>query len=210
MIKILIADDHEVVRKGLRQVIEETSDLVVTGEASNGHEVLEKIRKNDYDLVVLDIGLPDISGLDVLKQVKIECPQLPVVILSIYPEEQYAVRALKAGASGYLTKESASDELITAIRKVYDGRKYVSTTLAERLAKELEAGADKLPHETLSDRECQVMRMIALGKTIKDISEEINLSPKTVSTYRSRIFEKMTIKTNEELIRYAINNHLID
>ena len=210
MIRILIADDHEVVRKGLRQVIEETSDLVVTGEASNGHEVLEKIRKNDHDLVVLDIGLPDISGLDVLKQVKIECPQLPVVILSIYPEEQYAVRALKAGASGYLTKESASDELITAIRKVYDGRKYVSTTLAERLAKELEAGADKLPHETLSDREYQVMRMIALGKTIKDISEEINLSPKTVSTYRSRIFEKMTIKTNEELIRYAIDNHLID
>lgn len=210
MIKILIADDHAIVREGLKQIVADTSDLFVTDEAINGHEVLEKIRKYDYDVVVLDISMPGLNGLDTLKQLKIERPELQVLILSIHPEEQYAIRALKAGASGYLTKESAPDELIAAVRKASQGKKYVTSSLAEKLASDLLIDAEKPIHETLSDREYQIMRMIDRGKTIKDISEEINLSPKTVSTYRSRILDKMKMKNNEELIRYAVDNHLID
>ena len=210
MIKILIADDHAIVREGLKQIVTDTSDMAVTDEASDGHEVLTLVSNGHYDVVVLDIAMPWPSGLDILKQIKREIPKLPVLILSIYPEEQYAVRALKAGASGYLTKESAPDELITAIRKVSMGRKYITSALAEKLAFGLEIDAGKMPHEVLSDREFQVMCMIAKGKTIKLIAGELYLSSKTVSTYRSRIFEKMNMKNNEELIHYAINNHLID
>lgn len=210
MIKILIADDHAIVREGLKQIVADTSDMIVTAEASDGHEVLALLSKNNYDVVVLDMAMPGLTGLDILKQIKRETPKLPVLILSVHPEEQYAVRSLKAGASGYLTKESAPDELITAIRKVSMGGKYITSSLAEKLAFELEVDAEKPPHKTLSDREFQVMCMIAKGRTIKNIAEELFLSPKTVSTYRFRILEKMKMKSNEELTHYARNNHLVN
>lgn len=210
MIRILIADDHAIVRAGLKQIVAETSDMIVADEASSGHEALNKVWKNDYDVVVLDITMPGINGLDVLKQLKSQMPELPVLVLSIHPEEQYAVRVLKAGASGYLTKESASDELIMAIRKVSIGRKYVTASLAEKLAFDLETDVEKPLHETLSDREYQVMCMIASGKTVNEIAEELFLSVKTVSTYRSRILEKMKMKSNAELTYYAIKHRLVE
>lgn len=210
MIKILIADDHAVVRKGLKQILAETSDIIATDEAINGQEVLEKIRKNDYDIVMLDISMPGRNGLDILKQVKNEKPEMSVLILSMHPEEQYAVRALKAGASGYLTKDSAPDELILAIRKISQGRKYITSSLAERLAFYLEVDSEKPLHEALSDREYEVMRMIASGKTVREIAEELFLSIKTISTYRSRILEKMGMKNNTELVHYALKNRLLD
>ena len=209
MIKILIGDDHTVVREGLKQIVAETSDMVVSDEASNGHEVLNKALSSDYDVIVLDITMPGIHGLDVLKQIKSQKPALPVLVLSMHPEEQYAVRVIKAGAAGYLTKESASDELIAAIRKVSSGRKYITSSLAEKIASDLETDAEKLPHEFLSDREYQVMCMIAEGKTVKEIADELYLSVKTISTYRSRILEKTGMKTNAELTRYALQNSLI-
>ncbi len=208
--KILIADDHTVVREGLKQIVAETSDMVVADEATSGHEALNKALKNDYDVMVLDITMPGINGLDVLKQIKAQKPKLPILVLSVHPEEQYAVRCLKAGASGYLTKESASDELTAAIRKISQGKKYVTASLAERLALDLEIGTDKPPHETLSDREYQVMCMIASGKTVKGIAEKLFLSEKTISTYRSRILEKMHIKNNAELTYYAIKHGLVE
>ncbi len=209
MIRILIADDHAVVRQGLIQIVSDTSDIVVSDEASNGREVLAKISKNKYDVVVLDVGMPDFSGLDILNEIKRENPELPVLMLSIYPEEQYAVRALKAGASGYLTKKVAPKELIRAIRKVYSGGKYITSTLAERLAFYL-SGDEKPPHESLSDREFQVMFMLAEGKRVKDIAKALFISDKTVSSYKSRIFEKMRMTSNAELIRYAIKHRLIE
>lgn len=209
MIRILIADDHAVVRQGLIQIVSDTSDIVVSDEARNGREVLTKISKNTYDVIVLDIGLPDFSGLDILNEIKREHPELPVLMLSIYPEEQYAVRALKAGASGYLTKKVAPKELIRAIRKVYSGGKYITPTLAEKMAFYL-TQHDKLPHESLSDREFQVMFMLAEGKRVKDIAKALFISDKTVSSYKSRIFEKMRITSNAELIRYALKHKLID
>ena len=210
MIKILIADDHAIVREGLKQIIRETSDMVVADEASTGQELLEKVWKHDYDVVLLDISMPGRSGLDILKQIRSQKPELPVLILTIHPEEQYAVRVLRAGASGYLTKESAPDELIKAIRKVSMGRKYVSSTLAEKLASEVDIISEKPLHQALSDREYEVMCMIASGKTVKKIAEELCLSIKTISTYRSRILEKMKMKSNAELIHYAIQNRLVD
>ena len=210
MIKILIADDHAIVREGLKQIVADTSDMIVTAEASDGYEVLALLSQDNYDVVVLDMAMPGLTGLDILKQIKRETPKLPVLILSVHPEEQYAVRSLKAGASGYLTKERAPDELITAIRKVSMGGKYITSSLAEKLAFELEVDTEKPPHKTLSDREFQVMCMIAKGRTIKNIAEELFLSPKTVSTYRSRILEKMKMKSNEELTHYARNNHLVN
>ena len=210
MIRILIADDHPVVLKGLKDIIAETSDMTVADEASAGMEVIDKVRKNDYDVVLLDISMPHIDGLEALKQIKGERPKLPVLILSIYPEGKYAVRALRAGASGYLTKESAPDELIAAIRKVYLGRKYVSSSLAEKLAFALETETEKPIHETLSDREYQVMCMIASGKTIKEIAKQLFLSSKTISTYRTRTLEKMKMRTNTELIHYAIKHGLVE
>ena len=210
MLRIIIADDHAVVRQGLKQIVAETSDMVVTGEADNGQELLDKIKVEDYDVVILDITMPVRNGMDVLKQLRSERPRLPVLILSIHSEEQYASRALRAGASGYLTKESAPDELVAAIRKVSSGGKYISPSLAEKLAFELEAGLEQTPHEKLSDREYQVMCMIASGKTIMEIAKELLLSEKTISTYRSRILEKMTMKNNAELTYYAIKNQLVD
>jgi DNA-binding NarL/FixJ family response regulator len=210
MIKILIADDHPVVRKGLKEIIKDNSDMLVAGEASNGQEVLEEALKKEFDVVVLDISMPGRSGLEVLKQLKRERPELSVLILSMHPEEHYAVRVLKAGASGYLTKESVPDELIKAIRRISTGRKYVSSTLAEKLAFDLENGGEKTLHEKLSDREYEVMCMIASGKTLKEIAEGLCLSVKTISTYRSRILEKMKMKNNAELTHYAIIHNLVD
>ncbi len=210
MIKILIADDHPIVRKGLKEIIEVTPDMMVGDEASNGQEALEKVRKSDLDVVLLDISMPGRSGLDLLKELKSEKPELSVLILSMHPEEQYAVRVLKAGASGYLTKESAPDELIAAIKKASIGRKYVSSSLAEKLALYLEIDAEKPLHETLSDREYEVMRMIASGKTISEIAKKLFLSVKTISTYRSRILEKMRMKSNAELTHYALKNRLVE
>jgi DNA-binding NarL/FixJ family response regulator len=210
MIKILIADDHAIVREGLKQIVAETSDIVVSDEATNGQEALEKVEKNKYDVVVLDISMPGRGGLEVLKLLQSQKPKLPVLVLSVHPEEQYAVRALKSGASGYLTKESAPDELITALRKIAQGGKYITSSLSERLAFEIDTEAEKLPHETLSNREYQVMLMIASGKTVTKIAEEVHLSVKTISTYRERILEKMKMKSNAELIHYVIRNKLIE
>ncbi|MBI4825626.1 MAG: response regulator transcription factor [Nitrospirae bacterium] len=209
MIKILIVDDHAIVREGLKQILSETSDIVVTGEANNGQEALEKVWHNKYDVVLLDISMPGRNGLEILKQIKHDNPALQVLILSVSPEEQYAVRALKAGASGYLTKESTPNELIAAIRKVSSGKKYVSSSLAERLACHLEAKSEDSLHESLSDREYEVMCMIASGKAVKEIAESLCLSVKTISTYRSRILEKMEMKNNAQLTHYAISNRLV-
>lgn len=210
MIKILIADDHAIVRKGLKQILSETSDMVVAAEAADGRQCLELVRENDLDLVLLDIAMPGRGGMDILKQLKHEKPKLPILMLSIYPEEQYAVRALKAGASGYLTKESAPEELIAAIQKVSQGGKYVSSSLAEKLAVYLETDTEKPVHETLSDREYQVMLMIASGKTVKQVADELSLSVKTISTYRARTLIKMGMKNNAEITYYAIKHALVD
>jgi DNA-binding NarL/FixJ family response regulator len=210
MIKILIADDHPVVRQGLKQILSEEPDMGNLGEAQNSQEVLELVRKQDWDIVILDITMPGRGGLDVLKELKHERPKLPVLILSVHPEDQYAVRALRAHASGYMTKDSAPEELVKAIRKILGGGKYISSTLAERLAFDLESGTEKPLHETLSDREHQVMVMMTSGKTVSEIAEEMSLSVKTISTYRTRILEKMGMKTNSELMHYAIKNKLVD
>ena len=209
MIRILIADDHAIVREGLKQIVSESSDMAVTDEASDGHEALDKALNGDYDVVILDITMPGINGLDALKQIRSHRPKLPILVLSMHPEEQYAVRVLKAGASGYLTKESIPDELITSIRRVSLGMKYIGPSLAEKLASYLEADHERPLHDILSDREYQVMCMIAVGKPQKAISEELSLSKKTISTYRFRILQKMGMKTNAELTRYAIEHKLI-
>jgi two-component system invasion response regulator UvrY len=208
-IKILIADDHPIVRAGFKQVISDMPDMLVADEAGNGQEVLQLIGKKDYDLVLLDISMPGRSGLEILKDLKSEKPKLPVLILSIYPEEQYAIRALRAGASGYMTKASAPNELILAIRKISEGGKYISASLAEKLAYYLDGDAAKPPHETLSDREYQVMLMIASGKTVTEIANELCLSVKTISTYRTHILEKMRMKNNAEITLYAVQNKLV-
>ncbi len=210
MIKILIADDHAIVRQGLQQIVKTSPDMAVVGEAVDGEDALSKIRAEDWDVLVLDISMPGRSGFDILRELKHERPKLPILVLSMHSEDQFAVRTLKAGAAGYLTKESAPEELVQAIRKVVEGGKYISPSLAEKLAYDLESGTEKPPHETLSDREFQVMRMIASGKTVKEIADELSLSVKTVSTYRARILEKMNLKTNAELIHYAVQNQLVE
>ena len=209
MLKILIADDHPVFRRGLRQIINEAPDMAVADEAVDGLEVLRKVNAEEYDAVVLDIAMPGKDGLDVLAHVRRERPRLPVLMLSMHPEEQYAVRALRMGASGYLTKESATEELVAAIRKVASGGRYVSSALAERLAAVVQQSAH-VAHESLSDREYQIMRFIASGKTVSEIAHNLSLSVKTVSTYRVRILSKMKLKNNAELVRYAMENRLVD
>ncbi len=210
MLKILVADDHTIVREGLKQILGELPDMIVAGEASDGAEALHKLQEEHYDLVLLDIAMPGIGGLDVLKQLKSEKPDLPVLMLSMYPEEQYAIRTLKAGASGYLTKESASDELIAAIRKVCSGGKYVTSSLAEKLALSLDTNSEKPVHERLSDREFQVVHMIASGKTVTEIADALSLSVKTISTNRSRALIKMGMKTNAEITYYFIKHRLVE
>lgn len=210
MLKILIADDHAIVREGIKQILAELPDKVTTDEAINGQEVIQKVWDNNYDLVLLDISMPGRSGLDILKQLKSEKPALKILILSMHPEEQYAIRALKAGASGYLTKESTPLELTEAIKKVSMGKKYVSASLAETLASHLETTTEKPLHENLSNREYEVMCMIASGKTVKEIANELSLSAKTISTYRTRILEKMNMKNNAQITHYTIQNRLVD
>lgn len=212
MIKILIADDHAIVRRGLKQILAETSDMVVAGEAGNGPDLLDKVRVGSWDVVILDISMPGRGGLEILKQLKSERPKIHVLVLTMHPEDQYAIRVFKAGASGYMTKESAPEQLVAAIRKVARGGRYVSPHLAEKLAFDLENGSDKPPHETLSDREYQIMCMIASGKTVGNMAEELSLSVKTISTYRARLLKKMRLKNNAEVTRYVIgkklaNNH---
>lgn len=209
MIKVLIADDHTIVREGLKQILADTQDISVTGEASSGKEVLKKVARGKYDLILLDISLPGMSGLDVLKQIRLLKPNLPVLILSMYPEEQYAVRSLRAGASGYLTKESAPEELIRAIHRVATGRKYITESLAEKIVVDWNKDKAKALHETLSDREYQVFCLIASGKTVKEIANLLSLSIKTVSTHRSRILKKMQMKNSAQLTHYAIKHNLV-
>ena len=210
MIRVLVADDHTIVREGLKQILSDTPDIEVADEAGNAKEVILKVSDNDYDLVLLDISFPGRSGVDILKQLKCLKPKLPVLILSMYPEEQYAIRSLKAGASGYLTKESASDELIAAIRQVTKGKKYITISLAERLVFELGKDYEDQPHEVLSDREYQVMCLIASGKAVKEIAEALSLSVKTISTHRSRILRKMGMRNSSQLTHYAIKQGLVD
>ncbi|EJF09340.1 MULTISPECIES: response regulator transcription factor [Pontibacter] len=210
MINLLIADDYVLIREGLKKVLRNEPDITVVAEATNGAEVLKKLKKSDANFVVLDINMPVKSGLDVLFDLKRMFPQLPVLILSMYPEKTYALRSLKAGASGYLCKESAAEELVMAIKKVWNGGKYITASLAELLADTL-VGDNKLlvSHETLSDREFQIMCKIAEGESLKSISENLSLTLSTVNTYRNRINEKMKFSSNTDLIRYCIQNKLI-
>ena len=210
MIKVLIADDHPIVRQGFKKIIEQAKNIKVNGEAANGHEVIEKARAGIYDVILLDISMPGLSGVEVLKQLRSEGIRIPVLILSVYSEEQWAVRLLKSGAAGYLTKEIAADELIEAIRVAAAGRRYIGASLAERLADYLDPDSGKSSHERLSDREFTVFRLIASGKVTREIAAELGLSISTVSTYRYRIFEKLKVSNNSELTRYAIENNLID
>jgi len=209
IIKIIIADDHPLFRRGLKHALEETSDIEVIGEASNGDSLLSMIKSDNLDMVLLDISMPGKSGLDLLKQLKSEHSKLPILILSVYPEEQYAVRFIKAGASGYLTKESAAEKLAEAIRKIAAGGKYASTAIIEKLAFDF-SDSNKPLHETLSDREYQVFGMISIGKSLTEIGVDLSLSVKTISTHRTRILEKMKMKKNAELIHYAITRNLLE
>ncbi len=210
MIKLLIADDHKIFREGLREIINKTSDIRVIDEAKNGIEVLSKVEENNYDVILLDISMPGRSGLDILKQLRQEKPNIQVLILSMYSEEEFAVRAMKTGAAGYLVKDTASKDLIEAIRKVSIGLKYVTPSLAEKLAIDIDMGNETPLHAKLSNREYEVMCMISSGKKNKEIAEEILVSPKTVSSYKKRILDKMGMKTNAQLTEYAIRNGLIN
>ena len=206
----MIADDHTIVREGLKQIVSDTCDITVADEARNGQEILDKFDKQHFDLIVLDISMPGMNGIEVLKTIRLQKPKLPVLILSIYPEEQYAIRVLRSGASGYLTKESAPNELINAIRKIAAGGKYITHSLAEKLALAIDENTEKPLHETLSDREFQVLKLIASGKTPNEIANLLCLSEKTISTYRSRTLEKMRMKNNSELMHYAIQHGLTE
>lgn len=210
-IRVLIADDHSVVRQGLKQILSETDDLVVAGEASNGVAVMQMVREGNWDVVLMDVSMPDRNGIDALKLIKKEYPRLPVLVLSMHPEEHYAVRALKAGAAGYLTKQGAPELLVSAIRQVAAGKKYVSAAVAEELANAiLDDDDERPPHEKLSDREYQTLVMISSGKTISQIADELSLSVKTVSVYRARLLEKMKMKNNAELTHYGLKHGLVE
>lgn len=209
MINIIIADDHTIVRRGLRQILEETADMSIAAEAASGNEIIDLACKIEYDVAVIDITMPGKDGLDTLKEIRAIHPHRPVLVLSVHPEEQYAMRVLKSGASGYINKESAAEELISAIRKVFSGGRYISTTLAEKIAFDYNK-KEKMPHEILSDREFQVMIMLADGKSPTSISDGLNISIKTVSTYRSRIIEKMDFDSNADITHYCLKNKLIE
>jgi two-component system invasion response regulator UvrY len=210
VIRVLIADDHGILRRGLREILMRELEGVVCGEAENAQQVLAQVQNQNWDLAIVDITMPGRSGLDVLRDLQRVQPGLPVLVLSMHPEDQYGKRVLKAGASGYMNKESAPEELIKAIRKVLAGGRYVSPTLAEKLAVEWGTNAGRPLHDNLSDREFEVLRMIALGKTVSQIAAELHLSTTTVSTYRARILEKMNMTTTAELMRYALRNDLVD
>jgi DNA-binding NarL/FixJ family response regulator len=209
MLRILIADDHTVVRKGLRQILLDEFPTAVINEVADAEELVKKVMTEKWDVVVSDLSMPGRSGLDALQQIKISFPDLPVLILSIHPEEQYALRALKAGASGYLSKDTAPDELVKAVQKVLLGKKYISQSIAEKLANTFSADAHVSPHEKLSDREFDVMKLLANGRSVSDIAEMLSLSVTTVSTYRARVMTKMDLRSNSDLTRYAIEHQLI-
>lgn len=210
MIRIVVADDHTIVREGLKQLLGAAGDLEVVGEACDGHEVLERVRALDFDLLLLDMSMPGRSGIELIKQVRAEKPKLKMLILSMHEEHQYAVRAIRAGASGYLTKESASRQLVEAIRKVASGGAFISAEVAQQLALGAMPGAKGEPHEALSDREFQIFRLIAEGRSVTDIAEALHLSVKTVSTHKSNVLQKMGMGSQADLIRYAITHRLID
>ena len=210
MIRVLIADDHAIVRGGLKELLVRHLEGAVCGEAENAQQVLAQVQRHPWEVLILDITMPGRSGLDILSDLKLVQPKLPILVLSAHPEDQYAKRVLKAGAQGYLHKESAPEELIQAVRKLLAGSRYVSPTLAEQLAGDLHANADQPAHESLSAREFEILVMIGSGKTVSQIAEELHLSVTTVSTYRTRILEKMKMATTAELMRYAFRNHLVD
>jgi two-component system, NarL family, invasion response regulator UvrY len=209
MIRILIADDHAIVRKGLKQIVGEHPDMIVAGEAASGQEALELARAQEFDVAIVDIAMPGRGGLEILKDLKAERPSLKIIMLSMYSEEQYAIRSLRDGASAYLTKANATDELIKAIEAVASGKRFITPSVADRLAIYIEEDGRRLPHESLSDREFQVLGMIGSGKLVSEIAEELSLSIKTVSTYRARILEKMGMSSSAQLIRYAVQ-HLLE
>lgn len=210
MIRVLLADDHTIVRAGLKEILADTGDITVAAEATNGQEVMAQVRGQDFDVAVLDMSMPGRSGIELIKQVKDEKPRLPILILSMHSEEQYAVRALKAGASGYLTKDAAADQLVAAIRRIAAGGAYVSPETAERLALDAGSRPEAAPHTLLSDREFQVFLMIARGVSVSEIARSLSLSVKTVSTHKTRILEKMGLANQAELIRYALEHQLLD
>lgn len=210
MIRVLIADDHPIVRQGVQKIVDATADMRVYGEAIDAAQTLDRACRQPFDVVLLDLSMPGADGLDLLKEIRRQRPQLHVLVLTMHSEEQFAIRALKAGASGYLTKETVPEELVRAIRTIVGGRRYLSASLSERLAASLVDGAPGAPHERLSDREYQVFRRIAAGLASRDISLQLGLSVKTVATYRSRVLEKMSMKTNADLVSYAVRNQLMD
>lgn len=210
MIRVMITDDHAIVRQGLKQILSETGDIRVTGEAENGIQAVRIVRQEEFDVMLLDISLPDRNGIEVLKQIRKEKPDLVVLMLSMHNENEFAIRALKAGASGYLNKQSAPAQLVTAIRQVASGQKYITPALAMELANAITTDTDRPLHTSLSDREYQTLCLIAAGKGLTEISEEMCLSPKTVSVYRARLLEKLKLTNNNELIRYALLHHLVD
>jgi len=209
-LRILIVDDHPIVRQGLRQTLGDAPDIHEIGEAAHGPEAIDLVRQSHWDAVVLDIGLPGRGGIDILKEIKHERPRLPVLILSMHPEDQYAIRALRAGAAGYITKETAPEKLLDAIRKITKGGRFISAELAERLAVELTTVMPGAPHASLSDREFEVLRLIGSGLSVGDIADRLVLSVKTVSTYRGRVLDKMRMKNNAELMQYVLTNRLAD
>lgn len=210
MIRVLITDDHAIVRHGLKKILSDTDDMSVTGEADTGAQAIKLVREVPCDVMLLDISLPDRNGIEVLKQIKKEYPKLPVLMLSMHTEREFAVRALKAGASGYLTKQSAPMQLVAAIRHVFSGKKYITPSLAEEVANMLSGDLEQPTHKMLSDREYQTLCLIASGKTLSGIAGELLLSPKTVSVYRSRVLEKLKLRNNSEITRYAIKNQLVE
>jgi DNA-binding NarL/FixJ family response regulator len=210
MIRVVLADDHRMVRTGLNEILADTGDIEVVGEAANGLEVVKLVRELEFDVLVLDMSMPGRSGIELIRQVKGEKPALRVLILSMHSEEQYAVRALKAGASGYLTKESAADELVAAVKRIAGGGAYVTPETAQRLALGLDEGTEQPPHAMLSDREMQVFLMIAAGKSVSEVADTLSLSVKTVSTHKSRIMEKLSLANQSELIRYALRHRLVE
>ena len=210
MIKVLVVDDHAIIRKGLKQILDDTNDMRVTGEADCGMQAINMAQCEEYDMVLLDISLPDKHGVEVLKQLKLNHPQISILMLSMHAEDQYAVRAMKAGAAGYLNKQSAPSQLVDAIRQVANGKKYISNELAQQLAAGLSEGFQELLHQTLSNREYQTLCLLASGKKLSEMAEIMSLSAKTVSVYRARLLDKMKLKTNAEAIQYAISNHLLD
>jgi DNA-binding NarL/FixJ family response regulator len=210
MIRVLLADDHTIVRAGLKEILADTGDIAVTAEASSGAEVLERIRTEDHEVLVLDMSMPGRSGIELIKQIKGEKPKLRILVLSMHSEAQYAVRALKAGASGYLTKDSAADQLVAAIRRIAAGGAFVTPETAERLALDFNRPADALPHTLLSDREFQVFQLIVGGRSVTEIAAKLALSVKTISTHKTHVMEKMSLSNQAELVRYAVRHKLVD